>query len=162
MGKKKSTRIRKRLRKGRATLIRALDNPIVADVVSKVASAAVLTVSATIGARLFGSKDEEREGRAGGEAGPNGQPMAPMPVVLIDETEERTSSMAGQDDYPTRRGPDPSQPQDGPIGGKGSDRQRQDGDEIETGGVGQGELGQGAQRHPGGSSRDSEKDEKHG
>lgn len=45
-------------------------------------------------------------------------------------------------------------PQDGPIGG-GDEHQQQDGDILETGGVGQGELGQGSQRHPGGSSRDA-------
>ncbi len=45
-------------------------------------------------------------------------------------------------------------PQDGAIGGGGSGRQQQD---DEAGGAGSGELGQGQQRHPGGSSRDSEK-----
>ena len=49
-------------------------------------------------------------------------------------------------------------PQDGPIGGKDDDRHVQkDGDVEATGGMGAGELGQGGQRHPGGSSRDSEK-----
>ena len=46
-------------------------------------------------------------------------------------------------------------PQDGPTGGQDR-RQQKDGDEVgATGGTGAGELGQGQQRHPGGSSRDS-------
>ncbi len=44
-------------------------------------------------------------------------------------------------------------PQDGPIGGGDQDRQP-DG----TGGAAGGELGEGGQRHPGGSSRDSSKE----
>jgi hypothetical protein len=47
-------------------------------------------------------------------------------------------------------------PQDGPIGGDDR-RQQQDEDGVgATDGTGTGELGQGQQRHPSGSSRDSE------
>ena len=50
-------------------------------------------------------------------------------------------------------------PQDGPIDRDENDRRHQqhDGDLLETGGVGGGELGQGGQRHAGGSSRDGGK-----
>ena len=46
-------------------------------------------------------------------------------------------------------------PQQGDVEpGDNDTRQQQQGDELDTGGVGQGDLGQGGQRHPGGSSRD--------
>ena len=48
-------------------------------------------------------------------------------------------------------------PQDGPIGGDDRNQQQDEADVGATGGTGSGELGQGQQRHPGGSSRDSEK-----
>ncbi len=48
-------------------------------------------------------------------------------------------------------------PQDGPIGGNDRHQQQDDARVEATGGTGAGELGQGQQRHPGGSSRDSEK-----
>ena len=48
-------------------------------------------------------------------------------------------------------------PQDGPIGGDDENQQQDDATLESTGGIGGGELGQGQQRHPGGSSRDSEK-----
>ena len=44
-------------------------------------------------------------------------------------------------------------PQDGDIGGDDR-RQQQQGEPGQTGGVGQGDGGQGGERHPGGSSRD--------
>ncbi len=46
-------------------------------------------------------------------------------------------------------------PQDGPIDADANEaRHNQKGDLLDTGGMGQGEIGQGGQRHPGGSSRD--------
>lgn len=49
--------------------------------------------------------------------------------------------------------------QDGPIDAdENVGRQDRSGDILESGGVGEGELGQGGQRHPGGSSRDSAKE----
>jgi hypothetical protein len=47
--------------------------------------------------------------------------------------------------------------QDGPIGGNGDRQEQSDASRDESGGTGAGELGQGQQRHSGGSSRDSEK-----
>ena len=50
-------------------------------------------------------------------------------------------------------------PQDGPIdAGEDVERQNRSSDILESGGVGEGELGQGGQRHPGGSSRNSAKE----
>lgn len=50
-------------------------------------------------------------------------------------------------------------PQDGPIDAdENVGRQDGSGDILESGGVGEGELGQGGQRHPGSSSRDSAKE----
>ena len=46
--------------------------------------------------------------------------------------------------------------QDGPIG-NGRGQEQSDASIDGSGGTGTGELGQGQQRHPGGSSRDSEK-----
>ncbi len=64
-------------------------------------------------------------------------------------------------DRDDRRGlmTDQGGPQDGPVDrDENIERHQQDeGALLETGGVGGGELGQGGQRHPGGSSRDSEK-----
>ncbi len=46
-------------------------------------------------------------------------------------------------------------PQDGPVDtDENNARRDRGGDLLETGGAGHGELGQGGQRHPGGSSRD--------
>jgi hypothetical protein len=48
-------------------------------------------------------------------------------------------------------------PQDGPIGAADDDRQRQDGaDAGASGCMADGADGQGSQRHPGGSSRDTD------
>ena len=50
-------------------------------------------------------------------------------------------------------------PQDGTVDAdENIERQDRSGDILESGGVGEGELGQGGQRHPGGSSRDSAKE----
>ena len=50
-------------------------------------------------------------------------------------------------------------PQDGPIDADVNvANQDRSGDLLESGGIGEGELGQGGQRHPGGSSRDSAKE----
>ncbi len=48
-------------------------------------------------------------------------------------------------------------PQTGEIGGGDGHQQQREDDVDASGAVGEGELGQGQQRHPGGSSRDSEK-----
>ena len=50
-------------------------------------------------------------------------------------------------------------PQDGTVDAdENIERQDRSGDILESGGVGEGELGQGGQRHTGGSSRDSAKE----
>ena len=67
-----------------------------------------------------------------------------MPKMTPDRDDSR-GQMAGE-----------GGPQRNQIG-RDAGNEEQEGDVIETGGMGQGELGQGMQRHPGGSSRDSEK-----